>query len=175
MTTFSLSEPATARFPIAQVSQGHSRAGVARGIHFTTTPPGCAKLAWCSAGRAIDFVVDLRVGSPTFGRVEAVELDPTSGVVVLPTGVGHAYQATTDDTVVSYLLSVPYDPAHEQSVALDDPELGVRLPLPEAPILSERDRAAPTLGEWRERGGLPDYEASRALDRDLGLLWSDEP
>src|SRR5690625_2456649 len=69
------------RFPIAQASFGRSRQHVARGIHYTATPPGCAKLAWCTSGAALDLIVDTRVGSPTFGRWDAVELEPSESVV----------------------------------------------------------------------------------------------
>ena len=157
-----------ARFPVAQVSQGRSHRGVIRGIHFTSTPPGCAKLVWCSAGAAVDFVVDLRVGSPTFGQVDRVELDPgTATIVSLPVGVGHAYQATEDDTVITYLLSTGYVAGNEQALTVHDPDLGLALPLPGGGPMSARDLAAPTLRAWQAGGGLPDYPTCVRLDEEL--------
>lgn len=169
VTTFSTDPEFDAlRFPVAQVSQGRSHRGVTRGIHFTSTPPGCAKLVWCSAGAAVDFVVDLRVGSPTFGSVDRVELDAgTATVVCLPVGVGHAYQATADDTVITYLLSTGYVAANEQALAVGDPDLGLELPLPGVGPMSPRDLAAPTLREWQAGGGLPDHATSVRLDQEL--------
>ncbi|WP_193608089.1 dTDP-4-dehydrorhamnose 3,5-epimerase family protein [Nocardioides lijunqiniae] len=157
--------PPEIAFPVAQVSQSRSRAGVARGIHFTTTAPGCAKLVWCSAGSALDFVVDLRVGSPTFGQVEMVELDPEVGrIVSMPVGVGHAYLATADDTVITYLLSTVYVATNEQSVAISDPDVGLPLPPAQDLVLSERDGAAHSLAWWQDSGGLPEYAESVRLD-----------
>lgn len=169
VTTFSTDPGFDAlRFPVAQVSHGRSHRGVTRGIHFTSTPPGCAKLVWCSAGRAVDFVVDLRVGSPTFGHVDRVQLDPgTATIVSLPVGVGHAYQATENDTVITYLLSTGYVADNEQALAVSDPDLGFELPLPGVGLMSPRDLAAPTLREWQAGGGLPEYSASVQLDQDL--------
>lgn len=151
------------RMPIAQASMGRSRAGVVRGIHYTSTPPGCAKIVWCSAGRVLDVVVDTREGSPTYGRSESLELDGEEVVVLyLPVGVGHGYVVLEDDTVVNYLLSVGYVPENEQAVSVADPALG--LPLPDRPVLSARDREAPTLARARAAGTLPDFERSVALD-----------
>lgn len=155
-------------FPVAQVSHSTSHRGVVRGVHFTSTPPGCAKLVWCAAGRAVDFIVDLRVGSPTFGVVDRVDLDAATGVAVsLPVGVGHAYQALTDATVITYLLSTRYVADNEQALAVTDPDLALDLPLPDARVCSERDLVAPTLAQWLAQGGLPDYEAACRLDREL--------
>lgn len=168
MTPFSVDEALTRDFSIAQVSESRSSKGVARGIHFATTPPGSAKLVWCASGRAVDFLVDLRQGSPTMGVVDTVELVP-GRVVVVPTGVGHAYQATEDDTVIVYLISSPYVAANEQSVSIVDPDIGIELPLPHAPQLSARDTEADTLATWLERGGLPRYEDCVELDRTWGL------
>jgi len=159
-------EPSTIEFPIAQVSHSRSRRGVARGIHFTTTPPGCAKLVWCAAGAALDFVVDLRVGSPSFGLWDQVTLDPENGCVLsLPVGFGHGYVATADDTVVTYLLSTTYVPDHEQALAFTDPDLA--LPVPADAEMSQRDANALTVRDWESTGGLPDFDECRRLDDEL--------
>lgn len=151
------------RMPVAQASMGRSRRGVVRGIHYTSTPPGCAKVVWCSSGRVLDIVVDTREGSPTFGRWESLELGGEETVVVyLPVGVGHGYVVLEEDTVVNYLLSTGYVPENEQAVSVTDPALG--LPLPADPVLSARDQEAPTLAEAGAAGTLPGFERSAALD-----------
>ncbi|MDA0637898.1 dTDP-4-dehydrorhamnose 3,5-epimerase family protein [Nonomuraea sp. MCN248] len=144
-------------FPVAQVSRNVSRRGVVRGIHYTLTPPGTAKYVYCGGGRALDLVVDLRVGSPTFARWDAVELSADGGgAVYVPPGVGHAFVALEDRTVVHYLLSAEYRVANELRLSVFDEEIGLRLP--DVPvILSEPDRAAPTLGEAAADGLLPRY------------------
>ncbi|MGK5638194.1 dTDP-4-dehydrorhamnose 3,5-epimerase family protein [Streptomyces sp. URMC 126] len=153
-------------FPVRQTNHSRSRRGVVRGVHYTTTPPGGAKYVHCSHGRALDIVVDVRVGSPTFGVWESVVLTAEHpSAVYLPVGVGHAFVAL-DDAVMTYLLSVPYTPSHEQAVSVHDPALN--LPVPhEDVILSERDRDALTLEESAERGMLPDYDASLRIEAAL--------
>jgi 5-epimerase len=144
-------------FHVAQASRSVSRRGVVRGVHYTLTPPGTAKYVYCAAGRALDIAVDLRAGSPTFARWEAVELGGGSGAAVyLPPGVGHAFAALEDGTVMCYLLSEEYRRENELALSVLDRELGLRLPV-EAPLLSERDRRAPTLAEAAARDLLPRY------------------
>ncbi|MBG0813173.1 dTDP-4-dehydrorhamnose 3,5-epimerase family protein [Planomonospora sp. ID82291] len=144
-------------FPVSQASRSVSRRGVVRGVHYTLTPPGTAKYVYCAAGRAVDVAVDLRVGSPTFGRWEAVELSGDGGeAVYLPPGVGHAFAALEDGTVMCYLLSQEYRREHELALSYFDRELGLPLPVA-SPLLSERDRRAPTLAEAAARDLLPRY------------------
>ncbi|MFK0258740.1 dTDP-4-dehydrorhamnose 3,5-epimerase family protein [Streptomyces sp. NPDC090445] len=157
-------------FPVAQVSTSVSRRGVVRGVHFTATPGSMAKYVVCAGGRALDVVVDVRIGSPTYGRSEQVELDPEAGTALyLPPGVGHLFAALEDDTVMVYLLSAAYRADRERAVHPLDPELGLELG-PDLPsgvewVLSERDRSAPTLAAAREGGLLPQYA-------DCGAGWA---
>ncbi|MFJ4879831.1 dTDP-4-dehydrorhamnose 3,5-epimerase family protein [Streptomyces sp. NPDC088745] len=145
--------------PVVQTNHNRSARGVLRGIHFTTTPPGQAKYVHCAAGRAQDFVVDLRWGSPTFGVWDTVAMDTVSfRSIYLPVGVGHAFVALEDDTVMSYLVSSPYRPGLEQSLDPFDAELALPWPKGFALTLSERDRHAVSLAEARGRGMLPRYE-----------------
>lgn len=147
-------------FPVVQACVSRSRRGVFRGVHYTAVPPGRAKYVWCTHGRCQDFVVDLRVGSPTFGRHEVVTLEGDgSSALYLPVGVGHAFLALADDTVMSYLLSGGYVPEREQALDPFDSELGLSLPDAAALLLSDRDRVAPTLAEALRQGRLPSYEA----------------
>jgi epimerase EvaD len=148
-------------FPLAQASYSVSRRGVVRGVHFTATPPGCAKYVFCSQGRALDIVVDLRVGSPTFGRHDSVVLDREHcPAMYFPIGVGHLFVALEDDTVMNYLLSQEYVPENELAISAFDPELALPIPDDIEPVLSARDRAAPTLAEALDAGILPSYAAS---------------
>ncbi|MCT2593263.1 dTDP-4-dehydrorhamnose 3,5-epimerase [Streptomyces sp. N2-109] len=159
----------TPLFRVAQTNHSTSQRGVVRGLHFTVTPPGNSKYVYCARGEALDIVVDIRVGSPTFGQWDAVRMDQRDfRAMYFPTGVGHAFVALEDDTVMSYMLSGGYVAEHELAVSPLDPEL--RLPLPEdvEPILSSRDRAAPTLAEARRQGLLPEYGRCRELDEAAG-------
>lgn len=140
----------------AQTNINVSARGVVRGIHYTRTPPGQAKYVYCVHGRALDVVVDLRVGSPTFGAWDAVEMDGDNFVAMyFPVGVGHTFIALEDHTAMSYLVTSPYEPANELAVHPLDPQIG--LPWPEGleTHLSERDRLAPTLAQARDAGLLP--------------------
>ncbi|WP_281289737.1 dTDP-4-dehydrorhamnose 3,5-epimerase family protein [Streptomyces piniterrae] len=156
-------------FPVFQASQSHSRRGVVRGVHFTSTPPGTAKHVYCARGRALDFVVDLRVGSPTFGRWDSVLLDQEHfRSTYLPVGVGHAFVALDDDTAMVYLMSGPFVTENEHAISPLDPALGLPVTLDGIePVLSERDIVAPTLEQALDLGLLPDYETSLALEAAL--------
>jgi 5-epimerase len=144
---------------LAQVNQSVSARGVIRGVHFADVPSGQAKYVYCSAGALLDVVVDLRVGSPTFGLVEAVELDAAgSRAVYLAEGLGHAFVALQDDTAMTYLCSTPYNPGAEHGIDPLDPELALPWPGGLEPILSPKDAAAPSLAQAREAGLLPSWE-----------------
>ncbi|WP_192766222.1 dTDP-4-dehydrorhamnose 3,5-epimerase family protein [Plantactinospora soyae] len=143
---------------VAQVNQSVSRRGVIRGVHWADVPVGQAKYVYCSRGAVLDIVVDLRVGSPTFGQHEVTRLDTIDNrAVYLAEGLGHAFVAAEDESVVSYLCSTRYAPARERIVHVRDEELALPWPADIEPILSERDRNAPTLAELRAAGLLPDY------------------
>jgi dTDP-4-dehydrorhamnose 3,5-epimerase len=130
------------------VQHNHSRSsrGALRGIHFQTEP-GQAKLVRCPRGRIFDVAVDLRRDSPTYGRWEGHVLDDESHrQLFVPVGFGHGFAVLSDVADVAYLLSSTYDPATEAGIAWNDPEVGIEWPIGE-PLLSERDRQAPTLAE----------------------------
>jgi dTDP-4-dehydrorhamnose 3,5-epimerase len=141
---------------LAQSNHSRSRRGTLRGLHFADVPPGQAKYVYCPRGAALDLVVDIRVGSPTFGSWDTVHLDPESfRAIYLPEGVAHGFLALDDDTVISYLCSTAYNPAAEHGLHPLDPALA--LPLPDEPLLSEKDAMAPTLAEAQAAGLLPTY------------------
>jgi dTDP-4-dehydrorhamnose 3,5-epimerase len=153
--------------PLAQANHSVSRRGVVRGIHFADVPPGQAKYVYCPHGAVLDYVVDVRVGSPTFGRYDAVRLDDLDRrAVYLSEGLGHAFVALTDDAAVTYLCSAPYDPGSEHTVNPLDTAVGIDWGLAR-PLLSERDAAAPSLAEAAAAGLLPRYDECVARQESL--------
>ncbi|MDX3097845.1 dTDP-4-dehydrorhamnose 3,5-epimerase [Streptomyces sp. ME01-24h] len=152
---------------LAQANCSVSAKGTLRGIHFADVPPGQAKYVKCLRGAVLDVVVDIRVGSPTFGTWEAVRLDDVDHrAVYLSEGLGHAFMALTDDATVVYLCSQGYAPQREHGINPLDPDLGIEWP-GITPLLSDKDAAAPSLAEARDSGLLPNYEACRAYYADL--------
>jgi dTDP-4-dehydrorhamnose 3,5-epimerase len=152
---------------LQQANTSVSRRGVVRGIHFADTPPGQAKYVTVPRGSIVDYAVDLRVGSPTFGEWSSVRLDDVDRkAVFLEEGLGHAFVALEDDTVVSYLVSSTYDPALEHGVTPFDADLALAFP-PEAGelIASDKDREAPTFAAMRDGGGLPDHASVQSFAR----------
>jgi dTDP-4-dehydrorhamnose 3,5-epimerase len=153
---------------LAQANCSVSRRGVLRGIHFADVPPGQAKYVTCVRGAVLDVAVDIRVGSPTFGRWDSVLLDDRDRRgIYLAEGLGHAFLALEDDSTVVYLCSTGYDPGAEHEVHPLDPQVGISWPTDVEPLLSPKDAAAPTLAEAAERGLLPTYDA--CLARAAGL------
>ena len=142
----------------AQANCSVSRRGVIRGIHFSDVPPGQAKYVSCVSGAILDVVVDIRVGSPGYGRWEAVRLDDTERrSLYISEGLGHAFTALSDEATVLYLCSTPYAPGREHGVHPLDPDLAIAWPDDVPVILSDKDAAAPSLEEARRAGLLPQY------------------
>jgi len=127
------------RLAQCNVSFNHRR-GTLRGLHFQAKPHEEAKLVRCTRGAIWDVAVDLREGSPTRLRWHAVELNAENRLgLYVPEGFAHGFQTLADDTEVLYQMSEFYHPELARGVRWDDPNLGIRWPLPD-PILSERDR-----------------------------------
>ncbi|TVL94146.1 dTDP-4-dehydrorhamnose 3,5-epimerase family protein [Streptomyces sp. SAJ15] len=155
-------------FPVKDISHNLSARGVLRGIHYTTTPPGRAKYVYCPYGRVQDYLVDLRLGSPTFGRWESTELGGEEArALYIPVGVGHAFLSLQDDSMVVYVMSEGYVPEHELAVSPLDPKLGLPVPQGHALAQSPRDAAAPTLSEAERQGLLPEYDTCRRVEAAL--------
>jgi dTDP-4-dehydrorhamnose 3,5-epimerase/epimerase EvaD len=155
-------------FAVRDISHNVSARGVLRGIHYTATPPGRAKYVYVPHGRVLDYLVDLRVGSPTYGRFETNELSGDSArALYIPIGVGHAFLSLEEGSVVVYVMSSGYVPANERAVSTLDPDLGLPVPAGVVPRRSERDVAAPSLAEARAAGLLPDYEVARRAEDTL--------
>ena len=147
---------------LAQANMSVSKAGSLRGIHFADVPPGQAKYVTCPAGAVLDFIIDVRVGSPTFGAVDAVRLDSVDRrAVYLSEGIGHGFLALEDGSTLTYLCSTGYAAGREHAINPLDPAL--RLPLPDDLefVLSDKDRAAPSLAEAAASGLLPSWDACR--------------
>ena len=116
-----------------------------------------------------DAVVDIRVGSPTYGRWDSVLLDDVEHrSVYLSEGLAHGFLALQDDSTVMYLCSTPYSPQREHAIAATDPEIGIDWPLPASELLlSDRDAAAPSLAEVRAAGLLPTLAQAQAFSAGL--------
>ncbi|WP_309615655.1 dTDP-4-dehydrorhamnose 3,5-epimerase [Salinibacterium sp.] len=148
---------------LRQANTSVSRKNVVRGIHFADFPLGQAKYVTAMSGAVLDFVIDIRVGSPTFGQWDSVLLDSEDRrAIYIGEGLGHAFVALTDEAIVSYLVSDVYNPTAEHGITPLDPEIGLEFPKGIEPLLSPKDVEAPTLAEARETGLLPTWESARA-------------
>jgi len=153
---------------VAQTNHSVSRAGTIRGIHYADVPPSQAKYVFCPRGSFIDVIVDIRVGSPTFGQWEAVLVSSEKcNAVYVAEGLGHAMIALEDGTTMNYLCSAVYHPTGEHGLTPLDPALDLPWPRELEFLLSEKDRSAPTLAEAHEAGALPRYEDCLALYASL--------
>ena len=159
---------------LAQANCSVSAAGVVRGIHFADVPPSQAKYVTCLYGSVLDVVVDLRVGSPTFGRWDSVLLDDVDRrAVYLSEGLGHAFMSLADGTTVVYLCSEGYAPTREHGVHPLDPDVAITWPSTArdgsavSPLLSDKDAAAPTLRQALEQGVLPSAAGAAAYVESL--------
>jgi dTDP-4-dehydrorhamnose 3,5-epimerase len=157
------------RFDLRQANCSVSAAGVLRGVHFAQVPPSQAKYVTCLQGAVFDVVVDIRVGSPTFGRWDSVVLDDRARrSIYISEGLGHAFLALQDDSTVMYLCSAGYAPGREHTINALDPALDIAWPVVDGePILSDRDREAPTLEQVRAAGLLPTWDETRAFIDEL--------
>jgi dTDP-4-dehydrorhamnose 3,5-epimerase len=157
-------------FEVHQANCSVSAAGVLRGLHFAQLPPSQAKFVTCVRGAVFDVVVDIRVGSPTFGRWDAVPLDDREHrSVYISEGLAHGFLSLQDDSTVMYLCSAAYNPAREHTIRATDPELAIDWPTVggEGPRLSERDLGAPTLDQVRTEGLLPSWQETQAFIEGL--------
>jgi dTDP-4-dehydrorhamnose 3,5-epimerase len=157
----SISEALGIDFQVKQVNQSVSKAGVIRGIHWADVPPGQAKYVFCPRGSIWDIVVDIRVGSPTFGKWDAeVISEQNSKAILIQEGLGHVFLALEDNTVVNYLCSEPYRPSAEHEINPLDAKIGI--PFSDKWSSSEfltspKDTDAYSLAEAKEKGLLPNY------------------
>lgn len=161
---------------IPQANLSTSRERVVRGIHYADVPPGQAKYVSCVGGRILDIVVDLRRGSPTFGRHIVVELSAENRrSLYLPVGVGHGFVVPrgAGTATVCYLVSEGYNPDAEHGTDPVDPGLGIDWSLAgltvDELVLSDKDRLAPGLREVE--ASLPSYAECRGWEQELRHDW----
>lgn len=164
-----LEEAVGHRLDLAQANTSVSKRGVVRGIHFADLPPSQAKYVTTTRGAVLDFVIDIRVGSPTFGQWDSVLLDDVDRrAVYIAEGLGHCFVALTDDATVSYLVTSTFNAEREHGI--DPLDTDVALDFPEAAgelLLSPKDTAAPSLAQAAASGLLPTWEATRAYYNSL--------
>jgi dTDP-4-dehydrorhamnose 3,5-epimerase and related enzymes len=141
-----------------------SQRGVVRGVHYALVPPSQAKYVHAPTGAFLDIVVDIRVGSPTYGRWESVLIDDVDRRgVYLAEGLGHVLVALSDGATASYLTSAVFDPEREKAINVLDPELGIEFPFDrDALRLSPKDLEAPGLAEAADLGLLPTWDECKA-------------
>ena len=147
-------------FSVAQANYSKSNQWVIRGIHYSLAPQGQAKVVTCASGTIVDVLVDLRTGSPSYMKIEYVELSEDSGkVVFIPSGVGHGFIVGSESAAIVYLTSSGYAPEYEKAICPTDRELGISWPLPvgEAGIISKADTEAPSLAQAKKLGILPTF------------------
>ena len=144
-------------FVVRQANTSVSARGTLRGIHYALVPPGQAKYVTAMSGAVVDYVVDLRVGSATFGEWEQVLLDGDDRrSLYLAEGLGHAFVALTDAATVTYLVSEVFNPQRELGISPGDPDIDLRFPDEAGPLLlSPKDERAPTLQQALAAGTLP--------------------
>jgi dTDP-4-dehydrorhamnose 3,5-epimerase len=150
LETFNHSAYMEAGLPVSFVQDNHSRSrhAVLRGLHYQLTRPQ-GKLVRAARGRIFDVAVDIRVGSPTFGRWVGEFLDDEAmRMLWIPPGFAHGFCTVSDEADVVYKCTELYDPADERALPWDDPAFGIEWPIAE-PLLSERDRRYPPVGSGR--------------------------
>ena len=148
------------KFSVEQANISSSKKNVIRGIHYSLAPGGQAKWVTCASGRIVDVVVDIRPNSPTFKKIEYVNLQAGDGKsIFIGPGLGHAFISLEDDTNVSYLISSPYSPEFEYGIHPMDPELKIDWSLgsglDKSAVISAKDSDAPTLETRSLEGRLP--------------------
>lgn len=147
MESFKRSDFTKAGMPedLHQDNESTSRVGVLRGLHYQMEPAAQGKLVRCLTGAIYDVAVDIRAGSPTYGRWIGETLTAENRTMLwIPRGFAHGFQALTEGASVLYKTTNEYSPPHERCIRWDDPALGIRWPIPD-PIVHKRDAAAPVL------------------------------
>jgi dTDP-4-dehydrorhamnose 3,5-epimerase len=145
-------------FRTEQANLSFSKRDVVRGLHYSLAPQGQSKLVTCALGDFDDVIVDVRVGSPTFGAVEVVHLAVDAGLsVLLPAGVAHGFSVTSDTAAICYLLSSPFNGPMELGIDAFDEELNIPWQLHGPAIQSDKDAQAPSLSQRQAADELPRF------------------
>ena len=155
------------KFDIKQSNTSISRAGSILGIHFAQVPPSQAKYIQCQKGSILDFVIDVRVGSPTFRQHVGIELNSkTPKAIFIEEGLAHAFIALEDYTIVTYFVNQYFNPTNEKAINPLDPEISINWGNLKY-LISEKDKNAKTLSEMQELGHLPIYKDCLKLIESL--------
>ena len=139
------------------VQDNHSlskSAGTIRGLHFQNPPFAQAKLVRCLRGRIFDVAIDIRKGSPTYGKWLGAELSAENACqLLIPVGFAHGFMTLEDDTEVAYKVSAVYSPTHDAGLIWNDENIAITWPLLPAiaPILSDKDRQQPRLRSFESQ------------------------
>jgi dTDP-4-dehydrorhamnose 3,5-epimerase len=154
-------EASGVNFPVQQGSLSMSKRGVIRGLHYSLAPEGQAKLVTCMYGELDDVIVDIRVGSPTYGQLEMIHLSADEErSVLLPAGVAHGICITSEVAILAYLLSSPFNKPMELEINPFDEEIKVPWALKSKASISDKDKAAPSLAQRRASNELPIFLTS---------------
>jgi dTDP-4-dehydrorhamnose 3,5-epimerase len=151
METYSKSKFEEAGIKQNFVQDNHSHSGVKgtlRGLHYQLNPKAQTKLVRCTRGAIFDVAVDIRKGSPTFGKWFGLELtSENKKQLLVPKGFAHGFITLTDDTEVQYKVDELYAPVYDRGIIWNDPDIGIEWPIKIVPLLSEKDEKAPLLKE----------------------------
>ena len=133
--------------PLVQDNLSRSKRGVIRGLHYQKNPKAIGKLVRCARGRIFDVAVDIRVGSPTYGKWASIELsDEGNRMFWVPAGFAHGFCALSDGADVTYKVTDYWSLAVDGGVRWDDPQIGIRWPLPPSEVLiTPKDASLPPL------------------------------
>ena len=146
-------------FVTIQANLSVSQRGTLRGIHFADVPPGQAKYVMCATGSIQDYVVDIRVASPTFGQWDSLTITAHErNAILLDVGLGHAFVALEEGTTVAYLVTDHFKPLSEHAINPLDSALGLEFPFSGDQLLvSAKDQDAPLLADALSSGMLPKW------------------
>ncbi|PNV80551.1 MAG: dTDP-4-dehydrorhamnose 3,5-epimerase [Fervidicoccus sp.] len=129
----------------SQLNLSFSKSGVVRGLHYQLIPMEQGKLVYVLRGKVYDVAVDIRMGSPWFGKYVGAFLEPGLALWI-PPGFAHGFQAL-EDTYFLYLVTKEYSPSHERCIRWNDPIIGIKWPLNEGIVVSEKDGKCPSIEE----------------------------
>ena len=154
-------------FSIKQSNTSVSKKGSVRGIHYALVPPSQAKYVQCQKGSIVDYIIDIRVGSPTFSQFVEVDLSATNPqAIFIEEGLAHAFVALEDETVVTYFVSENYNPEREKGINPFDSDLNIKWPNINLE-LSEKDKLAISLKEAQVQNLLPMFDDCKKFIKSL--------
>ena len=155
------------KFTVKQTNTSVSAKGAVRGIHYALVPPSQAKYVQCQKGSIMDYVIDIRIGSPTFGKSLSIELNSdTPRAIFIEEGLAHAFVALEEETVVTYLVNENFNPEREKGINPFDKELAINWPKMDL-LLSEKDKTAISLQEAKELDLLPSFAECKQFIKTL--------